>query len=141
MLRRESHVGLGIILGIALATVYSAFALFIFMLQGSKPFTESGISLPATILAYLAGGVVGGAVFGALLPLTVWRIGATVVGMLAGIPVCLGLGSMVHGLPWTWDGVAWFAWIATAILLGGWGGFSMWEPPAKSDKPSPRGSE
>jgi hypothetical protein len=40
---------------------------------------------------------------------------------------------MIFGPIWTWDAEAWFACTLTAILLGGWGGFSMWEPPAKSD--------
>ena len=67
---------------------------------------------------YLAAFIVGGAVVGALGSRRHTRGGATLVGVVAAIPVMLGVGMAIFGWPSGWDGAQWFSFAAMVALFG-----------------------
>lgn len=54
-------------------------------------------------MAYISIGLMAGAVVGLLRPLIQWRFGAYLVGLIAGVPVAVGLIICVRGFPQQWD--------------------------------------
>ncbi len=64
----KSNLRVGFEWGMAFAVIYSAFVIVLPMFRGSEPFREAHTSLPAVIAAYFAAGLVGGGIFGLLLP-------------------------------------------------------------------------
>lgn len=127
-MRRETNIGLGVFFGVALATFYSAFVLILFMIRGDSAFEANDITLLGTISAYYFGGIVGGVIVGLLLPLATWRWGSVIVGVVAAVPVFLGIGIAMYGGPGSRGPNDRFGLVTAAILLGGFGGYAFWEP-------------
>ncbi len=127
-MRRKPNLALGVVFGIGLATFYSLYVVGLYLFRGTAPFEANETTLGAVVAVYYFGGATGGAIAGLLLPLTTWRIGSTMVGMIAGLPVCFGVGFAIYGPLSQWDGSNLFGVIATAVLLGGFGGYAFWEP-------------
>jgi hypothetical protein len=78
----KENIRLGLFVGLALATVYSAWALGLFLLSGEEPFAKNQTSLFAVLLTYYTAGAVGGALLGSLLPLSRSFLGRFVLGIV-----------------------------------------------------------
>jgi hypothetical protein len=123
-----------------MATVTCLVAVAIFALQGAAPFTVNDTSLGKAIMLYLAAGVSGGGLVGALLPLATWRWGASILGVLGAatlyVPIAL---SQPH--PDILAG------LIPSVVVGSIVGFGAWTPlgdPSESSKSAhvdPRGRE
>lgn len=100
--------------GLSIAVVYCVWVLIIYMLRGSDPFEQAGVSLPMVLITYLGVGLVSGMVVGLLRPLTRWTVGAYAVGLAAGVPFGLGLVVCIQGSPDRWD---WATWMGLPILI------------------------
>jgi hypothetical protein len=81
-----SRIGFWIGLGL------SAYAIVLFLIRGSKPFDALETSVVTVCLAYLFGGVLGGAIYGLLEPFTSTFIGSVIVGGLTASPFSFLLG-------------------------------------------------
>ena len=99
------------------------------MANGDAPFERYGVSLATVILAYFAGGVSAGALVGVLAPLRRSRWGATLLGIMSGWLVFLGIGVALHGLPTEWDDVAWISVLVPGLLFGSVFGQQLYERP------------
>lgn len=121
-LRRESNPLLGVLAGVAAATFTILIVAAIVGVRGGAVFERFGTTLLGASALYLGAGVVGGAVVGLLLPITVWRAGSAVVGVLAAVPLYLGIAIV---LPETdmWSG------LIAAVVIGGLVGYGLWSPP------------
>lgn len=115
----------GIRFGLAFAACYCAYVSLLYLVAGSAPFDSYGVTLPTVILVYIVGGVLGGAVVGLLLPLARYKVGATLVGILAAIPVVGGAMLSMSGLP-PWEPADNFAFVFTTVGLGSVCGLIMW---------------
>lgn len=117
--------------GIIVAALLSLVAVMVYGIRGPDVFERLGVSLPAVVTLYFLAGIIGGAVVGLLLPLTTWRLGASLVGAVAASPLYVGAGlllghsDLVGGL-------------VLAVLVGGGVGYGLWEPPGVSDPISRR---
>jgi amino acid transporter len=104
-----------------MATVTSVVAVVIYAVRGPDTFARLGVTLASTVSLYLIAGVVGGALVGVLLPVTVWRWGAAAVGILAAVPLYVGV-AVVLGQSDLLSG------LIAAVLVGGVVGYGLWSP-------------
>lgn len=114
----------GVGFGLVLASIYSAYVIVVFVASDGAVFERRGLSLGSTLLTYLAGGIVGGILYGVLAPLARWRFGAFMVGYIVAIPVCLGAAVALPDVDFG-SRVTWFA-LAIAPLAGGIVGYQQW---------------
>jgi ammonia channel protein AmtB len=125
MIRKPRPV-FGMVIGFLGGSLFSAIALVLYSVRGEELFERLGTSLPNVLLIYHAGGAVAGLVVGLLLPLTIWRWGAVIVGILGAIPVYFGAGMVMGDLDLTLD-------LAVAVVVGGIVGYSWYSPPTGGD--------
>jgi hypothetical protein len=113
-----------------MATVTSLVAVAIYAIRGPDTFARLGVTLTSTVSLYLIAGVIGGALVGTLLPMTVWRWGAAVVGILAAVPLYVGVAVLL-GQSDVFSG------LVAAVLVGGVVGYGLWSP---ADDEAPPGT-
>jgi hypothetical protein len=111
---------------VGFSALYILYVTGLYLLNGDSQFKKLHITFIEVVSSYLVGGIIGGAVVGLLLPLTRRRSGAILVGIVAGICVCMCFGFIDKGWPTQWPPETWFAWLTTGILLGGFGGNILW---------------
>jgi hypothetical protein len=104
----------GVILGFVISSLYSLYAVILYAIRGSAAFEANGVTMAGIVAAYYGAGIIGGAIVGALSPLLRWRLGATVVGMVAGFVVFVGIGLATEGYFTRWTNRTW----ETAVVLG-----------------------
>ena len=122
----------GSLWGLFLGGLYSLAGSAVYVLKGSSAADPGGVSLADIVSTYLLGGMAGGAIVGLLRPLTRWRTGAAVVGVVALTPVCMGFLYLMSGPIRNWAGAEIFALFVTAVPVGSYGGYQMWEPTRSS---------
>lgn len=120
--RRKPNPILGVILGVAGAMVLSFIVLVIYGVRGPDTFDRLGISLGSAIGLYFVAGIIGGALLGLLLPLTVWRMGAAFVGIMVAIPLYFGAGILLGDFDF-------YTGIILSVIVGGIVGYGLWLPP------------
>ena len=101
-----------------MATVYSAYALVLFLLQGPTPFERNETTIQVVLLTYYAAGAIGGSVVGALSPLTRSWTGGALVGVLAAFIVEFCFATAVEGPFWRWQRDVWEALVILSIVFG-----------------------
>jgi len=111
----------GIRWGVKFTLVYSAFALLVLLFGGSATFRQSGATFLLTIGLYVFGGLIAGAIVGLLRPLARWATGATIVGIIAAVPVCVMGRYVIDQSPWTVGDT--IVWSIMAVIGGGLCGF------------------
>ncbi len=94
---RVTDLRWGVKAGWAFAGVLSAWVLILSLLQGSTRFEKLGVTTGTIIVTYFAAGTVAGGLVGLLRPLTRSRVGAVVVGALAGIIVYTAISVAMDG--------------------------------------------
>ena len=83
--------------GVAFAVVYSIIAAVIFLMRGDAAFQSYRISLGGIVMAYIAGGCIGGATVGALRPLLRWQVGAMLVAVMGVMPLFFAINILRFG--------------------------------------------
>lgn len=114
-------VKIGLAAGAAFGIIALPFALF-GALTGNRGGTVAGSwSFGTTLVLYLAGGVLGGALVGLIWPIRRWWVGRRILGWLAVLPISLGTGRIVCGeAGWSADGT-WCdprVWLFSALVYG-----------------------
>jgi hypothetical protein len=109
-----TNIRTGVIAGLVIASFYSLYVLLLYAIRGAAPFESSGVTLGGVIAAYYGGGLTAGAIVGILWPLLRWRLGATIVGIVAAFSVFLGIGLATEGYFDRWTTRTW----ETVIVLG-----------------------
>lgn len=77
----------GVFWGVGIGGITSLWVTLIYLLTGPEPFAEKGTTYGATVLIYLAGGLVVGGIFGVLRPWVRGHWSAAAVGFLSGCVV------------------------------------------------------
>ena len=119
----KANVATGVIAGLLMAAIYSVAAVVIYLATGGEAFSESGISLSATLAAYWVGAGGSGVVLGISLPFLQTRRRAMVIGPFIAAPAFAAIAVSVDGYPWHWDGAAIFAFVMASIIFGVYGGY------------------
>ena len=112
----EENLHWGIRRGLGVATLYSAYVLVMAILQRSLHFEAyGGANVFQFVLIYAVGGLLGGAIIGALRPLNATAAGGALVGALASVPFCMGALMLLEGIPTHWPRGMW---VLLAIFSG-----------------------
>jgi hypothetical protein len=108
----------GMMRGLFFGIFYSVFALIVYLFRGADAFNAYGLTLGSLVAAYALGGLISGAVVGALRPLTRWYAGHIVIGVAATIPAMLGVGLAMYGAfsRWTSEDVG--SVVMAIVVLG-----------------------
>jgi hypothetical protein len=107
--------------GWAFAGVLSAWVLVLSLLQGSTRFEKLGVTTGTIIGTYFAAGTVAGGLVGLLRPLTRSRVGAVIVGALAGIIVYTAISVGMDG----WANIDLVFGLICGIPVGGALGYQL----------------
>lgn len=109
---------LGVLVGLAYATVYCLAAVAVFQLKDRADLANLHASLVQVILAYVIGAVIGGALVGALLPIARWAPGAFLLGTMGTLPFFVLVFFLIASdAPWFPDQIVMA--LVAAMLLGG----------------------
>ena len=83
------------------------------------------LRVPAVVLAtYLTGGAMAGLVLGSCLPLARTRLGASLLGVLALVPVYIAMGALdVYGA--SDERVGWLWFVISGIVVGAGAGYTI----------------
>lgn len=127
-LARDLKWGVGY--GLAFAAAYSAIVLVQYLVTGPGVVESRHITLGPTIAAYFVGGVVGGALVGLLRPFTRWRVGATLIGIIACLPLAIAFVVVIDGSPSHWKEETIVGTLIAAVLIGAIVGYRAWEAPS-----------
>jgi O-antigen/teichoic acid export membrane protein len=114
--------------GFWFALFFSFVAVAMTLFTGGEIIERQRISLTASIAIYVFGGFSGGIVLGLLRPLTKYRIGAALVGIVVMTPASILLGLTLFGPPHDWSRDMTVTVILLPMVLGGPGGYLYWEP-------------
>ena len=88
--------------GIRAGLTFTVIAVIAFVLDFKHTLSAKGLTFLAVAAAYLGGGVVAGAIVGALRPLGRSRLGAVLLGVIACVPVAIAIRLAAEGFtPWT----------------------------------------
>lgn len=96
-----------LMIGLVMATLYSAYAVFLYVGSGPAIFARHGTNLLTVILTYYVAGSIGGAAVGMLLPLTRYLAGQLIVGVVVACIVFFCITVAAQGPPWSWRGEDW----------------------------------
>ncbi len=121
--RVRASVGFAVLVGLIMATLYSAWVTLLYLLGGPETFSENGLTVWTTIAAYYLAGGIGGLIVGLALPLARNSLGAIAVGILVGFVVFFSMGIASKGLPWQWSSTDWKGVAVLGFLWGGVGGW------------------
>ena len=105
--RAAIDLRVSLLVGMLMATIYAAYAVGLYLVEGAVPFSKNGTSLGIVLLVYYLAGGIGGAVVGLLMPLTRTLLGVVVVGIVVAFVVFFCIGTASSGPAWRWTPSAW----------------------------------
>lgn len=115
----------GAIWGLLIALCLNVILAVMAVIHGPQLFERYATSFPAVAVLYLGGGLLGGLVVGLFRPLSRWRLGGAAMGVMAALPIGLGVRLMRSGLaPWEMRDTLTLA--IFALALGGTIGWVYW---------------
>ena len=117
----------GITVGVVVAAMYVTYVLVAYVVTGGRIVESRGVGLVGVLAVYLAGGVVGGLLYGVAAPLARWRLGAFAVGFLVSIPVFFG-AAIILPEPKLDNPLTWGVLTVSALLIGGPAGVILLAP-------------
>jgi MFS family permease len=119
------RIGAGLVGGVCYAAALSVIAVVVS--SARRPQGGDSLDLGAVIGGYFLGGVLGGLIAGAVWPLVTSRTRATLLAIVAALPMSKVLTAVVDKSP-TADGQSnWFIVVLVAVLMGLILGKHLWD--------------
>lgn len=118
--RREvtRDVKLCILVGLCIATIFSAWVSLLFVMSGDAPFAKYGTSVAVVIFTYYGAALLIGALVGVLLPFArAGRAGAALTGIVAGMGFYASIQFALNGFS-SWGPGDTFVVLVGGTLLG-----------------------
>ncbi|MFN2397370.1 MAG: hypothetical protein ABR543_01810 [Gemmatimonadaceae bacterium] len=123
-----ANIGWGVKAGLLFGAIFCCWTLLLILVSGSLTLhTRTGVPVHAfaVIGVYIFGGLSAGAVVGICRPLIQWLLGATIVGIIAAIPVFVGVRIARSGFsPWVTADTAMVT--IAVVVMGGFIGLGYW---------------
>lgn len=116
------NIVLGGMAGAGIASLYSLYALMLFVSNGSGAFADVDSTLGQVVASYYIGWTLAGSVIGAIRPILQWRVGAAVAGFVGASAVF----ATVQYVDTRFEPVDVGAIVVPALLLGPVVGVIMW---------------
>jgi hypothetical protein len=136
-----SRIGLNLLwgasIGAGVGLILCAIAIVQRIGRGPEFIEGYGIGFGPLLVCYEAGCTAAGTLVGAARPLLRWRLGAIIVGMVAGTIAVGALGLGISGPVQGWGADPWTAVLVMGVLGGGWIGNSSWEQKVEPTLPGP----
>jgi hypothetical protein len=132
-MRRRARPFVGLVCGVAGGLVLLLIASVLLVLEGAGGLDRFGIDFGTLAALYLVGGAISGVAVGTMLPMTVHRWGAVVVGGLAALPLYHGAGMLLGDTDCLTT-------VFLSAVVGGIVGFNWWEPVANEAEITSEGS-
>jgi hypothetical protein len=142
LFRLEQNLLWGVGWGLGVGAGFCLLGVVLRAVRGPKFLHPYGITFGTLILVYLAGGAGAGAVLGLGRPLTRWRAGAIVIGIIGGMIAYGAAGIALEGPIGRWSAGEWLILALLGSIGGGILGNRMWEryvEPTLSRPPLPPG--
>jgi hypothetical protein len=114
----QSDIGWGAKYGLTFAIVIFLISILFYALSGGESFAKRGLSLGQVGAFYLLAGTLAGSIVGAARKYLRSAVVRLAVGIVAAIPVSVGVSLMRSGSPTTWDDSTWVPTALTAIIFG-----------------------
>jgi hypothetical protein len=124
--RLSEDVLWGLKWGLSAALFFTAWVSFVRVSSGSEPFEEMEVTYSGVVTLYVLVGIVGGALLGALRPLTGSKWGAALLGWFLAFITYSAAAALIDAPPWEWDSFLWVLFIVLAGVLGVPSGFLYW---------------
>lgn len=105
--RMRRNITLGLVVGICLATLYSAWAVGVRLLSGAEAFAKHQTTIGAVLVTYYVAGVVGGVAVGAMIPLSRNIFGRIAIGLVAATIFFTCVFVATDGPVWVWSVTTW----------------------------------
>jgi hypothetical protein len=121
------NVRWGVLNGLLYAAIGFVIVAVVALVRGQNRFGQYGLSMGTVFLTYTTGGIAAGAIVGLLRPWTKNAIGATIVGVVAGIPFMLAAFIGFGDSPRPLENVDWQGVLTIGSLLGGGFGYLRWK--------------
>lgn len=122
----KENIRWAVLVGVIMATVYSAWVTGLYLVGGSQVFTAHNTSLLMVVLTYFCVGVLGGLVVGVALPIAKHPLGAIVVGVMVGLIFFFCIEVVTAGPISHWTASNTKAVLVLGLLWGGPAGLITW---------------
>ena len=119
----RENLRVGVLLGLVGATLYSAYAGVLFLLNGPGTFERNGATLQTVVLTYYAAGTLGGLTVGALWPLARSLPGTILIGVCVALIFFFCVSVAVDGPVWRWPAEVWQDVLLSGLFFGVAGSF------------------
>lgn len=107
-----------VIAGVLLGVFFALAGIVIWFMQGEYESDQGSGGLLALILIYVLGYSLSGLIAGLLNPIGKTRVGAALIGVIAILPLTLGIAQFLTGELWPTDPDYAIATLTTAVILG-----------------------
>lgn len=114
----KERIRYGLMVGLVMATMYSAWSLLLYFVARRPPSGGSTVAIHVAILAYYSAGTIGGAVIGAMLPLRDSWPGIVLLGVVTALILFFCVEIATSGPFWLWNGEVWREMAMLAVLCG-----------------------
>jgi hypothetical protein len=112
-----SNIVTGALFGFSIGMMFSVYVSLLYVVRGSAPFERLEVSVLSVVVFYLLGGIAIGSLVGLLLPLAKSRLGAVLVGSVAGTATFVFALVSIYGFT-SWSGVAALLAVTWGVLVG-----------------------
>lgn len=112
----------GVIIGLLMATAYSAWVSVVYVFGGAEAFSHHDTTYLLVVLTYYSVGAVGGAIVGLALPWVNHPLVAILVGILVGWVFFFAIELATSGPVWRWGSDNWSRVAKLGAFMGAPGG-------------------
>jgi hypothetical protein len=114
----QENLKIGLAMGLLIATLYSAWAVGLFLISGREAFEKYNVSVIAVLATYYAAGIIGGALVGLALPMARSFFGRIVVGVVAALVFFFCVFVAMQGPFWHWTSDVWGSVASLGLIFG-----------------------
>lgn len=122
----RSNVQISVLVGLVMATLYSTYAVILYVASDAQAFERHEATIGAVLLTYYAAGALGGLAVGLLLPLKQWFLGKALLGVVVSGIIFFCIFVAAEGPFWRWDAIVWRTLLLMVVVGSTIGSAVVW---------------